>query len=294
MLSVLQAVVLGAVQGLAEFLPISSSAHLRIIPWLLGWQDPTQMPPQFAQAFDVSLHAGTLIAVLIYFFWDWMMIFATYIGDLRQKRWLGTRKGSMLPKLVLATVPGALLGKLFEDQIEGMFYERTDFMWILGVNLAVFGVLLWWSERKGKKELSLIDLSWKMALIIGLSQALALIPGVSRSGITIVAALLIGFTRGDAARFSFLLSTPIIAGATLLKITSLFQAGPDMRMSILIGIATSAVVGLLTIHYLLKWVSSRGYGIFAVYRLILAAVVIGVYLHRTGVFKSATTAVAGF
>lgn len=293
MISVFQAAVLGAVQGLAEFLPISSSAHLRIVPWLLGWQNPAEMPPQFAQAFDVSLHAGTLIAVLVYFFWDWLMIIATYIGDLRQKRWLGTRKGSLLPKLVVATVPAAILGKLLEERIEGAFYERTDFMWILGVNLAVFGVLLWWAEHKGRKELQLADLTWTMAMGIGLAQAAALVPGVSRSGITIVAALLIGFTRGEAARFSFLLGTPIIAGATLLKVTSLLHAGSEARLPILVGIATSALIGLLAIHFLIKWVTNRGYGIFAVYRLVLAAVVIGVYLYRAGVFAPVTMT-AGF
>jgi len=283
MLTLWHSIVLGTVQGLGEFLPISSSAHLRIVPWLFGWQTMESYPPEFAQAFDVSLHAGTLIAVLIYFFWDWLMLFATYIGDCRQKRWLGTRRGSLLPKLVIATIPAAILGKLFEEPIENLFYERTDFMWILGVNLAVFGVLLWWSERVGKKSKEMADLSWTMALVIGLAQAAALVPGVSRSGITIVAALLIGLTRADAARFSFLLGTPIIAGATMLKITTLINAGPDARMPVIVGIITSAIVGLLAIHFLIKWVTSYGYGLFAWYRFGLAALVIGVYLHRTGI-----------
>lgn len=284
MLSALEAGVLGVVQGLAEFLPVSSSAHLRLVPWVMGWQNPDEMPPQFAQAFDVSLHAGTLIAVLIYFFWDWLMIVATYIGDLRQKRWLGTRKGSLLPKLVVATIPAAVLGKLFDEKIESLFYARVDFMWILGVNLAVFGALLWWSEYKGKKEKSLADLTWTMVLIIGCAQALALCPGVSRSGATIMAALFVGVTRADAARFSFLLGTPIIAGATLLKITALLNAGSEAMVPVLIGISTSAIVGLLAIHFLIKWVSTRGYGIFAWYRFALAAFVIALYLHRAGVF----------
>ena len=283
MLTTLQAVVLGAVQGLAEFLPISSSAHLRIVPWLMGWASPDSLPPNFAQAFDVSLHGGTLIAVLIYFFWDWLMIFATYIGDLRQKKWLGSKRGSLLPKLVVATIPAAIVGKLFEEPIEQLFYERTDFIWILGVNLAVFGALLWWSEHAGKKNKTLTDLTWLMALIVGVAQSLALVPGVSRSGITIVAALLMGIDRREAARFSFLLGTPIIAGATLLKISTLVNAPADARTAVIVGIISSAIVGLLAIHFLIKWVSSYGYAIFAWYRFAVAALVIGTYMYRAGI-----------
>lgn len=268
-----QAAVLGSVQGLTEFLPISSSAHLLLIPWLFGWK-----PISGQLTFDVALHLGTLIAVGTYFFFDWLLIVASYIGDLRQKRWLGGAKGSLLPKIIVGTIPAAVVGKLFEDPIERRFYEDTGLVWVLALTLAVFGLFLLIAERTGKQKRELQNIGYRDALIIGVIQCLALIPGVSRSGSTILAGLILGLTRPAAARFSFLLATPITAGAVLLKLMDLSSS--DMDASLAVGTVTSAVVGLLAIWFLLRYVQTRRYDIFVYYRWVLAAAVLWFFLAR--------------
>jgi undecaprenyl-diphosphatase len=273
-----QAAILGAVQGLTEFLPISSSAHLRLMPWLFGWETPASAAHK--QAFDVSLHIGTTAAVVLYFFFDWLLIAATYVGDLRQRKWLGSRRGSLLPKIAVACIPAALVGFTFEQRIEDFFYSHSGHIWVLAVTLAVFGLLLLVSERIGKQTLAVEDVTYLMALLIGTAQALALIPGTSRSGITILAALLIGLRRADAARFSFLMATPITVGAVLVKLDDL--GGSEQISHILVGSATSFVVGLAAIMFLLKYVQTRTYALFVYYRWALAALVLAVYFMRQG------------
>ncbi len=273
MLTTTQAIVLGAIQGATEFLPISSSAHLIIVPWLFGWE-----PLHNQLAFDVALHFGTLFAVLIYFFFDWLMIVASYIGDLRQRRWLGGSRGSLLLKIIVGTIPGAVVGKLLEDHVEGFFYTRHDFVWVLALTLALFGLALVVAERVGKQKRSETELSYLDALIIGSAQALALIPGVSRSGITILAGLLLGLRRPAAARFSFLLATPITFGAVLLKVKDITPA--DLGMPLFAGVLSSAIVGILAIRFLLRYVENRRYDLFAYYRWALAVLVLGVWYWR--------------
>lgn len=273
MIPVWQAAALGAVQGLTEFLPISSSAHLKLMPWALNWQ-----PPANEMAFDVALHFGTLLAVCTYFFFEWLLIVASYIGDLRMKRWAGGAKGSLLPKIVLASVPAAIVGLLLEERIEAIFYSSSEYIWILACTLAGFGVLLVIAEKAGKQTRDMAEITYPLALAIGCAQALAVVPGVSRSGVTILAALLLGLTRPAAARFSFLMSTPIIAGAALLQIDKLRPQ--DINLSLITGLATSALVGMAAIMFLLKYVQTRSYLLFAVYRWILAAAVIALFMYR--------------
>lgn len=273
MVTVPQAVALGVAQGLTEFLPISSSAHLVLLPWLLKWETPDNI-----MAFDVALHLGTLFAVLMYFFFDWLMIIASYIGDLRMKRWKGGVRGSMLPKVLLGTVPAVLAGLVLERHIEELFYRDTGKVWIIAILLALFGLFLLLGERLGRKERGEDGIGYRDALLIGVAQAFAIIPGVSRSGVTILAALLVGLTRPAAARFSFLLGTPVIAGAALLTMGNLHAA--DLTLPLFIGILTSAVTGILAIKVLLKWVQHRSYGVFVYYRWLLAAVVLVVYYLR--------------
>jgi len=274
-LTTTQAAILGAVQGATEFLPISSSAHLIVIPWLMGWE-----PMHNQLAFDVALHFGTLLAVLLYFCFDWLLIVASYIGDLRQRRWLGGARGSLLLKIIVGTIPGAIAGKLLEEPVENFFYTHTDNVWLLAVTLSVFGLLLVVAERVGKQSRDETQITYLDALIIGSAQALAVIPGVSRSGITILAALFLGLRRPTAARFSFLLATPIILGAVLLKVGDLKAA--DFGMPLFAGVATAAIVGLLAIRYLLKWVENHRYDIFAYYRWALSALIVGVWYWRLG------------
>lgn len=271
--SIGQSAILGTVQGLTEFLPISSSAHLKLVPWFLGWRAPDK-----ELAFDVALHLGTLIALLAYFFLDYFVITAHYIGDLRQKRWLGGPKGSLLPKLVVATIPGAVAGLLFEKKIEATFYGNSHHIWVLAVTLSVFGLLLLIAEKRGKQNRELTDITYRDALLIGCAQALALIPGVSRSGVTIFCGLLFSLTRPAAARFSFLLAVPITAGAVVAKMPDFLHSAFDW--SLVVGTASSAIVGLLAIMFLLKYVQTHSYAIFVYYRWILAAAIIATCFQR--------------
>lgn len=264
-MTLLQAIVYGVIQGLTEYLPVSSSAHLVLLPVFTGWKDP-------GLAFDVGLHWGTLVAVLAYFRKDvikLVMGFAGYLGGHREYQ-------NRLPAyLVLATVPGALLGLMFEKQAETIFRSP----WILAFTLTGMGLLLLYSDRHGSKSLSLADLTWKTAIMIGLSQGLAIVPGVSRSGITITTALLVGFERADAVRFSFLLSMPIIFGAGLLKADYLLQSAGDPI--IWIALCASAVSGFAAIKILIGYVRTRSFLPFVVYRILLAAVIVLWLIFKT-------------
>lgn len=273
MLTNIQAAILGTAQGLTEFLPISSSAHLVVIPWALGWPHHENM-----MAFDVALHIGTLLAIVIFFFFDWLMIFASYIGDLRQKNWKGGKTGSLLPKIIIATIPAAILGKTFEEPIEHFFYDNRDNIWMLAVTMSLFGLGLLAAERYGKQKRDVPDIMYKDAAIIGCFQAIALIPGTSRSGITILAGLLLGLTRPAAARFSFLAATPITFGAVVLKSRDL--RGTENWTPLIVGITVSAIVGIIAIKGLLRYVQYRSYDVFAWYRFAFAAGVLVLYFNR--------------
>jgi undecaprenyl-diphosphatase len=240
----LQSVVLGIVQGLTEFLPISSSAHLILIPYFFHWEDP-------GLAFDVALHLGTLVGVVGYFWQDlWDLILAP-----AQRRTLGF--------LIVATVPGAVAGLLFEHKVETVFRSPHLIAW----TLILLGVVLALADWYCKGEKKIPNLTWKTALAIGISQGLALVPGVSRSGITITTALAMGFERREAARFSFLLSVPIIAGAGLLKFKAILLSPNKMALGA--GFLCSAIAGYFAIWALMKYVQTRSYLPFVVYRWVL-------------------------
>jgi undecaprenyl-diphosphatase len=244
------AVVLGVVQGLGEFLPISSSGHLELVPWLLGW-------PYQGKAVDVALHWGTLVAVCAYFWKDWArLIKAALSGE-------PSRERALFWSLVLATIPGGLVGLALEKRL-----AEVPPVWICAA-LAGFAVLLWLSDRLGKKEKGIADLDRRGCILIGCAQALAVLPGVSRSGITLTAALLLGLGREEAARFSFLLSLPIIVAAGLWE--SRHLAGQALSGPFWVGILVSAVTGLAAIRFLLAYLKERGVGIFVIYRLAFAA-----------------------
>lgn len=263
----MQSVILGLIQGIGEFLPISSTAHLVLVPWFFGWSDP-------GLAFDVALHLGTLIAVLAYFWRDWVDIIKAAAQRVFQKK--HAVHGAMYPDnllwlLVVASVPGALFGMLFEKRVETVFRSPL----LIAGTLSVVGLALFLVDRYAKHKKNIDEICWKDALLIGCSQALAIIPGVSRSGATITAGLALGLSREGAARFSFLLSTPIIFGAAALKIPHLMREGMDAGM--LIAIACAALSGYLAIKYMLRLIAKIGYAPFLYYRLALAAAVILVY-----------------
>jgi len=268
-MNIFQAFILGMVQGLGEFLPISSSAHLILVPWLLGWNDP-------GLAFDVMLHLGTLAAVLVYFRNDVRLLIAGFLrslsGSTRDLRNDLNQKMAWL--LVVASVPGAVIGKLLEEQAQTAFRNPL----YIAIALAGFGLILLLADRVGRKERNIMEVRWRDAILIGVSQALAIIPGVSRSGSSIAAGLGLGFTREDAARFSFLMSIPIIFGAGLAHVGHLSS---DVGwVALLAGFVSSAVFGFLSIRYLLRYVTRNSFNIFVWYRLSLAVLVITVICLR--------------
>src|SRR5271166_439617 len=254
MFSIFQAIILGIVQGLTEFLPVSSSAHLILVPWLLRWQDP-------GLAFDVALHLGTLLALLAFYWREWL--------DMG----LSLASGNPLPRrllflLIIASVPGAIIGILLEKQAETIFRSPL----LIAATMATLGLFLWAADAFGSEKRKIDDLNVLDALLIGLSQALAIIPGVSRSGATITTARILGVERADAANFSFLMATPIIAGAGLLEAHKAFHAGLTAQLGW--GFTASAVFGLIAIAGLLQFVKTHSYRSFAIYRIGLAILVV--------------------
>ncbi|MBL0225822.1 MAG: undecaprenyl-diphosphatase UppP [Geobacteraceae bacterium] len=264
-MNILHAAVLGALQGFTEVLPISSSAHLILVPWLLQW-------PESGLTFDVALHLGTFIALTIYFRRDIVEMTSAFFEALASRSFDTPAK--RLPFLIIAaTVPAAVMGKLLEDPLEEIF--RSNPLLIASI-LIVFGIILGIADIAGRKRLAMNEIRPASAMTIGLLQCLALIPGVSRSGITITAGLMLGFTRESAARFSFLLSLPIVAGAALLKIVHLaghgIPAGEGLPM--LVGILVSAVTGYISVAFLLKFVQKHSISPFVWYRVIAGGVII--------------------
>ncbi|MFZ5631750.1 MAG: undecaprenyl-diphosphatase UppP [Bacillota bacterium] len=254
-MSFFEAVIMGLVQGLGEFLPISSSAHLVLTPWVFGWRDP-------GLAFDVALHLGTLVAVLSFFWRDWIIMARDGFFNRR------TIEGRMFWYLVAATVPGAAFGFLFEDYISTVFRNPM----LIGIMLIVMGIFLYLADRLAPAKKGLHQVGWKESIWIGISQAFAMIPGVSRSGITMTAGRLLGLDREASARFSFLLSTPIIVGAGLVQVNNLTPA--DFTVPFAAGIIVSAVVGYLAIKFLLRFLMTNSFAIFVIYRFIIGAGVI--------------------
>lgn len=265
-----QAIVLGIVQGLAEFLPISSSAHLILVPWLFGWEDP-------GLAFDVALHWGTLAAVLLVFWRDWVRLIGAGLRSLAERRIGGDPDRRVFWALVVASIPGAILGKLLNEKAE----EHLRSPLLVAATMAVLGVVLWVADRVGKKARDMGQMGLGESAAIGFAQAAALVPGVSRSGATITLGLFLGYTREEIARFSFLMSTPIIFGAGLVKIPKLLRSmhdgsagGAGVHVSstaLAAAVITSAIVGMLVIRWILGYLRTRGYAVFAVYRWLVAA-----------------------
>jgi undecaprenyl-diphosphatase len=260
MFSVFQSIILGIVQGLTEFLPVSSSAHLILVPWLFQWPDP-------GLAFDVALHLGTLLALLVYYWREWLDMGLSLASGKPASRHL-------LLLLIIASIPGAIIGVLLEKQAETVFRSPL----LIAGTLAILGLILWIADTVGAKSRRLEDLTIVDALLIGLSQALAIIPGVSRSGATITTARFLGIERADAANFSFLMATPIIAGAGLHEAHNFLRAGVDAQL--VWGFAASALFGILAIAGLIRFVKTRTYRPFAIYRIALAVLIVAIALMR--------------
>jgi len=265
----LQALVMGVVQGLTEFLPVSSSGHLIIVPALLGWHDPFIT----SLAFSVMLHIGTLAALLIYFRADWLRLVPAGLATIRDRSFDSDADRRLAWLLVVATIPALLIGVFLNDPIESRFRE----VGLVAVMLVIGGVILWLAERNGSRRLLAVDLTFPRALAIGLAQALALIPGISRSGISIAAGLFTGLNRESAARFSFLMATPVTAAAAAYESVKVVRG--DLGVSVpvgplLIGLAASFVFGIIAISVLLRFLRTRSTDIFVAYRILIAAVVL--------------------
>jgi undecaprenyl-diphosphatase len=263
----LQAIALGLVQGLSEFLPISSSAHLTLMPWLFGWDDP-------GLAFDVALHFGTLLAVLWYFRMEWVALIRAAFGILTTGR-IETPEKRRVVYLIIATIPGAIGGLLLQSKAESAFRSPQ----LIAVALIVMGIVLWIVDKAVDQKRVLGEMRWVDSLLIGLSQVIALVPGVSRSGSTITTGRGLRFDRESAAEFSFLMSMPIIAAAVVLEGPKALHQG-GITNELMGGVVASAISGWLAISILMRYVSRHSYGIFAVYRVILGLAVLAVIYAR--------------
>ena len=268
-MSVLRAIVLGIVQGITEFAPISSSGHLIVVPWLLGWEPLRD--PSLDKAFDVALHLGTLAGAVAYFRADLRRYVAAFLRSVRSRRIEGT-DARVAWAIAVGTIPGAVVGATFEDLIQ----ERLGAPALIAAMLVVFGIVLVVVDRVADSGRSMEDVTVRRGLLLGLAQAVALQPGVSRSGITITAARAMGLDRPTAARVSFLLSLPIIAGAGLWKGIGLVRDGfpAGMAAPFLAGTLAAAVSGLAVIWFLLSYLRRHAFGVFLAYRVAAAAVIL--------------------
>jgi undecaprenyl-diphosphatase len=261
-----QVIVLSIVQALTEFIPVSSTAHLVLIPWLFGWKDG-------GLTFDVALHAGTLFAVLIYFFKDWVQIIGQGIGfnwgDDPQLR----QNPGLLWLLAVASIPIGIVGFLFDKQADSTWRQP----YVIGSAMVLVGLVLWMADRRRLGDKSMNKITWTDGIMVGIAQAFAVIPGVSRSGSTISAGLFRDMNRETAARFSFLLSTPAIGAAVLKKAYDVYKAGgipPDMKVPIAVGIVVTGLLGAVVIAFFLRYLRRSSLMPFVYYRIVFGIIVI--------------------
>ena len=261
-MTVLQALILGIIQGLTELLPISSSGHLEIIPWLLNWTSDPNFNAAF-EGFDVALHFGTLLAIGIFFFKDWIkLIVGGYKQVVKKEK---STEGRMFWYLVIATIPGGIIGLLL-DTFAGDVLKKPV---IIAIALIVMGIILYIVDKKCKTTTDYEHMTFKQTFLIGLSQCLAFIPGVSRSGITMTAGRAMGVARESAARYSFMLSAPIVLAATIFKIKDFVFSLPFF-----VGVLASFIVGIIVIKWLLNYLQKGSFKIFAIYRVIFGIIIL--------------------
>ena len=270
-MSIIQSIILGIVQGLTEFLPVSSSGHLNLFPWVFGWFDGGKMP----EAFDVALHIGTLLAIVIYFWKDWIsLILGGYNQTIKKKPSLD---GKIFWYLVLSTIPAAILSLVLDKVAEKIIGDDLKFqMLIIAITLIILGIILYIVDEKSKSKTDYEHITFKQSLIIACSQALAAaFPGTSRSGITMTTARYLGVDRESAAKYSFLLATPITFAAVIFDIKHF-----AFDLSFFAGVLSSFIVGFFVIKFLMNYLKKGSFKIFAIYRVIIGLIVIGLYLFR--------------
>lgn len=259
-MTVIQALILGIVQGLTELLPISSSGHLNIIPWIFNWSE-------IPASFDIALHFGTLLAIGIFFFKDWINLIIGGFKQVVKKE--KSVDGKMFWYLVAATIPGGLIGLICSDIIDTFLEEKIMLSrGIIATCLIVLGIILYLVDKNSKSETSYENMTFKQTFLIGLSQALAFIPGVSRSGITMTTARMMKVDRESAAKYSFMLSTPIVFAAVIFKLSEFVFDIP-----FIVGVLSSFIVGLLVIKFLLNYLKKGSYKAFAIYRILFGLLI---------------------
>ena len=267
-MQIYQALILGIVQGLTELLPISSSAHLNIIPWMFGWVNQ----PGFAEAFegfDIALHFGTLLAIAIFFFKDWIGLIKGGFNQVAKKK--KTTEGRMFWYIVLATIPGGIIGFILDKFLQDALTKPL----IIAIALIVMGIVLYVVDKKAKNTTDYEHMTLKQTFLIGLSQALAFIPGVSRSGITMTTARAMGIKRESAAKYSFMLSAPIVLAATIFKAKDFVFGLPFF-----VGVLTSFIVGIFVIKFLLNYLKTGSFKGFAIYRIIFGLIIIAILVFK--------------
>lgn len=262
MTAMIHAIILGIVQGLTEFLPVSSSAHLNVFPWIFGWEE-------ISESFDVALHLGTLLAICIFFFKDWINLIKGGFNQVVKKE--KSLDGKIFWYLVIATIPAGIASLILDKVSDKIVGGNLDIeMILIAVALIIMGIILYIVDKKSKSEVSYEDITLKQSILVGLSQALAAaFPGVSRSGITMTIARLLKIDRESAAKFSFLLATPIVAAAVLVDITEFVISIP-----FIVGILFSFISGLIVIKFLMEYLKKGSFKVFAIYRIIFGLIII--------------------
>ena len=273
----IQALIMGLVQGLTEFLPVSSSGHLVLVPWLFGWTDPFIN----SVAFTVVLHMGTLVALLAFFWRDWVTLIPAGLAAIRDRSLKGDPNRKMAFLLVVATIPAVLVGPIFESKLEDLVREPAR----IALMLCVGAAILWLADRWGSKQRDETSLTFRESLGIGVAQVVALVPGISRSGVSISAGLFLGLNREAAARFSFLMATPVIGGAGIWEARKFLtnEAGPSPEMNVIvIGFVAALIAGFLAVRFMLEFLKRQPLTGFVVYRVVAAILVFVVLLSPHG------------
>lgn len=269
-MTILQSIILGVVQGVTELLPISSSAHLFLIPWIFNWQIP--------ESFDVALHFGTLLAIGIFFFKEWIGLIKGGYKKIVHKE--NSAEGKMFLYIVIATIPGGIIGFMLDKYAESILTQPL----IIAIALIVMGIILYLIDKNAKKETEYENLRFKQTFIIGISQALAFIPGVSRSGITMTTGRALGIKREAVAKYSFMLSAPIVLAATVFKLKDFIEffliADLTGIIAFILGVLLSFILGIFVIKFLLEYLKKGSFKIFAIYRVIIGLLVIAICIIR--------------
>lgn len=266
---IIRSIIIGLVQGFSEFLPISSSGHLVLVPYIFGWD-------YNGLSFDIALHLGTTLAVIIFFWHDWKTILknAFKINQATKNQDTTDFPPNFFWQILLATIPAAIVGYFLNDYVESNLHGPV----LIAGNLIFFGIILWLVDKYAQKSHRTQDTKYQNSFLVGLAQAVALIPGVSRSGITITAARAQGFTRKDAARLSFLLSTPAVIGAFVLHVKD--SQFSDVNTVFILGVLSSFISGYLAIKFLLRYLEKSNFSVFVWYRIILAVAILLIWYYR--------------